>query len=179
MPQAPNSPEVSGPRQRKLSEKANTNGDPIVERKKNKLASTQKMDAAPPTKKIIQSSAKTTASAKTPLAKTATATKTMAPAKKTTTFARVAPIVGQAGPSKQRQRPAVEIEEVDDESDSNTSSVPPCNPRHVLEATDGSDDDIEGPEAIVTDVDEGIEEEPEEDDEAELSRRPYSIQKLF
>ena len=47
--------------------------------------------------------------------------------------------------------PSVEIEEVyDDESDHHTS-VPPRNPRCILESADGSDDDIEGPKLIVVD----------------------------
>ena len=36
--------------------------------------------------------------------------------------------------------PSIEIEEIEDASDLCTS-VPPCNPWHILEAADGSDDD--------------------------------------
>jgi len=77
------------------------------------------------------------------------------------------------------RRPSVEVEEVYDEADHHTS-VPPRNPRHILEATDGSDDDMEGledpaPELINInnddDDDEDVEvlEAPEESAEAELS----------
>jgi hypothetical protein len=189
MPEVPDSLEVLGPRKRKLSTKANTNGDPIEERKQKRLAQGQKTGA--PTKRIVQSSAKTMAPAKTPLAKTAvpakttasvkttSPAKTMAPAKISTMFAKVAPMAGPSKPGP--RRPSVEIEEVDDESNCQ-SSVSPRNPRHILEAADGSDDDIEGPpEPIIIDVDDegmdNVEENPEEDDEAELRRWPYPDQK--
>jgi hypothetical protein len=44
-------------------------------------------------------------------------------------------------PAPQPQRPSIEVEEVEDESDYHTS-VPPHNPKNILEATDGSDDDV-------------------------------------
>ena len=60
--------------------------------------------------------------------------------------------------------PSVEIKEVfNDESDCHTS-VPPHNPWHILEATDGSNDNKEDP---APDTNEGGE-VPEENDEAEL-----------
>ena len=62
-----------------------------------------------------------------------------------------------------KRRPSVEIEEVfDDESDCHTSA-PPRNPRHIMEAADGSDDDKEDP---VPDGNKG--EAPEESDGVEL-----------
>jgi hypothetical protein len=45
-------------------------------------------------------------------------------------------------PTPQQQRPSVEIVEIEDEADYR-ASVPPCNPQHILEATDGSDDDVD------------------------------------
>ena len=60
--------------------------------------------------------------------------------------------------------PSVEIKEVfNDELDCHTS-VPPCNPQHILEAADGSDDDEEDP--VPNGNEEG--EAPEESNEAEL-----------
>jgi hypothetical protein len=45
-------------------------------------------------------------------------------------------------PAPQQQRPSVEIEEIEDEADYR-ASVPPRNPQHILEATDGGDDDVD------------------------------------
>jgi hypothetical protein len=181
MPQVlDDSPEAFGPRKRKLSEKATTNGDPNVERKQKRLAQVEKIDAAL-TIKTTQASAKTMAPAKPPTAKITAPAKKKASTKMTTTSANLVPMVAkQAGPtglSKPRpRRSSVEVEEVDDGSDC-LSYVSPRNPRRILEAADGSDDNIEGPlEPIVIDIDdEGpeetdvVEEIPEEDDEAELS----------
>jgi hypothetical protein len=44
-----------------------------------------------------------------------------------------------AKPAQQQRQPS--IEEIEDESDHNTS-VPPRNPLNILEAADGSDDDV-------------------------------------
>jgi hypothetical protein len=44
-------------------------------------------------------------------------------------------------PAPRPQRPSIEVEEVEDESDYHTS-VPPHNPKNILEAADGSDDDV-------------------------------------
>ena len=63
MPTVPDSPEVSGPRQRKPSMKATTNGDPSVERSRKRSEQVQKKSmAAAPTKKKppTQAPAKTT-----------------------------------------------------------------------------------------------------------------------
>jgi len=49
-----------------------------------------------------------------------------------------------AKPAPRPQHPSVEIEEVEDESADRTS-VTPHNPQHVLEATNGSDDDVDTP----------------------------------
>ncbi|KAF8797536.1 hypothetical protein BYT27DRAFT_7219084 [Phlegmacium glaucopus] len=81
---------------------------------------------------------------------------TPAPPHKSTTSTRK-PII-------MKRRPSVEVEEIEDESDYCTS-VPPHNPRHVLEAADGSDNDIEEDPAP-SGNEEG--EAPEESDEAKL-----------
>ncbi len=83
-----------------------------------------------------------------------------------------------AGPSRTRARSA-SVEDVPDEI---VRSVPPLNPRNILEAADGSDDesilpempppsesamDVDDVEEIESEVE--VIEEPEESDEAELS----------
>lgn len=95
---------------------------------------------------------------------------------KTKATTKVTPgITKKAAPAKPApRRPSIEVEEVENELDCHTS-VPPRNPRHILEAADGSDDDMEEDTAsklIVVDNDndmandkEGIE-EPEESDKA-------------
>ena len=109
------SPEASGPRKCKLSTKVTTNGDPEVERKRKKLEAKKQSTKAAPTQKHSS---------------------TQAPAKtKTTTKA-------AAKPAPQQRRPSIEIEEIEDEADYHTS-VPPRNPQHILEAADGSDDDVD------------------------------------
>ena len=109
------SPETSGPRKHKLSTKVTTNGNPKVEQKRKKLEAKKQSTKPAPTQK--QSS-------------------TQAPAKtKTTTKA-------AAKPAPWQWHPSIEIEEIEDKSDYPTS-VPPHNPQHVLEATDGSDDDVD------------------------------------
>jgi hypothetical protein len=156
MPTVPDSPDVSGPRKRKLSTKVTTNGDPNVERKRKKSEQVQKKShgTAPAPKKKPS----TTATAVPKVAKQAVQ---VAPAK----------------PAPRRR--SVEVEEVYDEVDHHTS-VPPRNPRHILEAADGSDDDMEedpAPELITIDDDdedenmdtEKVLETPEESAEAELS----------
>ena len=81
-----------------------------------------------------------------------------------------------AGPSQSRARSA----SVEDILDEIVHSVPPLNPRNILEAADGSDDDEflvpekPPPSESAMDVDDETEaesqtEEPEESDEAELS----------
>jgi hypothetical protein len=79
-------------------------------------------------------------------------------------------IPAKAAPPK--QKPSVEIEDVDEED---VSSERPRNPWNILEAADGSDDDIPPPAAMAVDADpdeeEGeieILEAPGEDNEAEL-----------
>jgi len=111
------SPEASGPRKRKLSTKVTTNGDPEVERKKKKLEAKKQSTKPAPTQKHSS---------------------TQAPAKTKTTTKAV------AKPAPRPRHPSVEIEEVEDESDYRTS-VPPRNPQHILEAADGSDDDVDTP----------------------------------
>ena len=42
-----------------------------------------------------------------------------------------------------KQHPSIEVKEVFDEKSDHHTSVPPRNPWHILEATNGSDDDEE------------------------------------
>jgi hypothetical protein len=90
-------------------------------------------------------------------------------------------VPAKAAPAK--RKPSVEIEDVADEDDL-TYSERPHNPRNILEAADGSDDDnddhVPPPAAMDVDADADKEleeaevenvEAPEEDDEAELG--PY------
>ena len=94
-----------------------SNGNPEVEQKRKKLeAKKQSMKPAP-----TQKHPSTQAPAKT---------KTM-----TNTAVK---------PAQWPWHPSVKIEEIEDESDYCTS-VPPCNPQHILEAADGSDDDVNTP----------------------------------
>lgn len=86
-------------------------------------------------------------------------------------------IPANAAPSKQKP-PSVEIEDVDEEDD---SSERPRNPRNILEAADGSDDDVP-PAAMAVDTDPEEEEDsieileaPGEDDEAELGLYKISM----
>lgn len=147
MPETPDSPEAFGPRKRKLSEKATTNGDPNVERKQKRLEQVQNMRAAPaPTKKTIQAPVKSMAPAKTMAsAKTKAPAKTMAPAE-------VEP-----------------VEEISDNSETEEDIELP----------------VSAPEPIMVDDDDGdvmpvdnAEENPEEDDEAELRKWPNRVQKM-
>jgi len=131
------SPEASGPRKRKLSTKVTTNGDPEVERKKKKLEGKKQDIKSAPTKK--------NSSTRAPV------NPTMKPAPK-------------PAPAPQPRRPSVEVEEIEDEADCRTS-VPPRNPRHILEAADGSDNDNkEDPALGESEMGEAL----EEDEEAEL-----------
>ena len=73
-----------------------------------------------------------------------------------------------------RRRPSIEIEEVPDKGDT-TYSERPHNPRNILEAANGSDDDVGGalPEVISVDTNSDKEDLPkiedeDEDEEAEL-----------
>ena len=114
-----------------------TNGDPEVEQKRKKLEAKKQSTKPAPTQKHPS---------------------TQAPAKmKTTTKAAMKP-------AQWPWCPSVGIEEVfDDESDHHTS-VPPRKPWHILEATNGSNDDKEDP------VPDGNKEgdTPEESDKAKL-----------
>jgi len=74
-----------------------------------------------------------------------------------------------AGPSQMR---AASVEEVLDDEHLVSSAIP-HNPRNILEATDGSDDDPgdhppPSESAMDIDIDDEVVESPEEDDEAEL-----------
>lgn len=117
----PTAPEVVGPHKRKLSTKATTNADPQVDfRKRKKLGAAVKKSVTAPTKKRTSATITKTASKAAPVPKRASA---------------------KAVPAKrvQKQTRTVGIEEVSDDSDSHIS-IPPRNPKHILEATDGSDD---------------------------------------
>jgi hypothetical protein len=84
-----------------------------------------------------------------------------------------------------KRKPSVEIEEVSEEE--SFYAGPPQNPRNILEASDGSDDDNNfGPPSAgppssapmdISDSDEEVEivEKPEEDDEAELGLPVQSL----
>jgi hypothetical protein len=166
-PDNPKSSDIHGPRKRTLSTKAATNGDPLAnaERKRQKLDEVQKKTAT------------TALTKKQP---------TMAPAKKKTTVTKAAPAVKkQIAPSvPQVRHPSVEVEEVYDEENHHTS-VPPRNQRHILEAADGSDDNMDEDPADIMTIDddeddnnlnaagEEVLEEPEESAEAELSMWPH------
>jgi hypothetical protein len=186
-PMPTDSPEASGPRKRKLSTKVITNGDPVMERKKKKLETKKQSTKRAPTKK--QSSTRRAPATK-PAAKPAPAPQppsiededeqiededhhTSVPPHNGSQTTNISDIyITPPPPSRKstkkpvitKRRPSIEIEEVfDDESDHHTS-VPPRNPQHILEASDGSDDDMED---LASDENkEG--EAPEESDEAEL-----------
>ena len=158
------SSEVSGPRKRKLSTKASTNGDPQVARKRQKSGKAVKESV---TAALTKKRAPTTVPSKitTGTPKTTPAVSNQASAK--------------AAPEKSaRKRATVDIEEIVDDSDDHASN-PPRNPKHILEAADGSDDDDDdpdpAPDLIPVDDDDDEEEEeetnlevPEESAEAEL-----------
>ena len=187
------SPEASGPRKRKLSTKVTTNGDPEVERKRKRLEAKEQITKPVPTQKHpstqVPAKTKTTTKVATKPAprprrpsveieevEDESADRTSVPPRNSQHILEAAngsdnDAITPAPPRKStkkpvvtKQRPSVELEEVfDDESDRHTS-VPPRNPRHILEAADGSDNDEEDP---VPDTNEERE-APEESDEAEL-----------
>jgi hypothetical protein len=108
---------VSGPRKRKIP--LDDNGEPVKRDKKNTLGPRR----AP--KKL-----------KTTPVKLKSITKTVAAPAKAPTKSVPAKAVG----SSRTQSPSVVIEDVDDEEDL-VHSVPPRNPRNILEVADGSDDE--------------------------------------
>ena len=87
---------------------------------------------------------------------------TPAPPRKSTTSTKK-PIV-------MKWRPSIEVEETEDESDNYRTSVLPRNPRHILEAADGSDNTIEE-DPTPGGSEEG--EAPEESDESKLGIQLY------
>ena len=99
-PMPTDSPEASGPHKCKLSTKATTNGDPEVEQKKKKLEAKKQSTKPAPTKKHSS---------------------TRAPVNTTTKPAT------KPAPAPQSQRPSVEVEEIEDESDRHTSVPPPIH----------------------------------------------------
>ena len=148
-----------------LSTKAATNGDPQEEQKQQKLDNSQKKLMAPTKKQTTTTSNKVSSSKAAP-AKVTIAVKATATAKK-----------WQVAPAKPTPwHPSVEIEDIDDNSD-HPKSNPPCNPRHILEATDGSDDEVavdENPPELIglddNDNDDPMDvEAPEESAKAQLS----------
>jgi hypothetical protein len=161
---------VPEPRKHTLSTKAATNGDPQAERKRQK-----KLDNSQKKKSTLTEKQTTTTSDKASSSKSA-------PAKATTIAAKATATATKRQPAKPApRRPSVECEDVYDESD-HPKSNPPRNPRHILEAADGSDDEAPenpAPEVIVVDDhDEPIDvlmnvEAPEESAEAELSMYYY------
>ena len=186
-----NSPEASGPRKRKLSTKVTTNGDPEVERKRKRLEAKEQSTKPAPTQKLpstqVPAKLKATTKAATKPAprprhpsveieevEDESADHTSVPPHNPQHVLEAAdgsdddgdtpaPWKSTKKPVVTKQRSSVECEEVFDESDQHTS-VPPHNPQHILEATDGSDDDEEDP---VPDTNEECE-MAEESDEAEL-----------
>src|ERR1700761_2422866 len=94
-----------------------------------------------------------------------------APPAKATTIPSKATTKRHVAPVKPASRcPSVEIEDTDEESDQPKLN-PPRNLRHILEATDGSDDEVdEGPVPDLIEVEDDEEAEAvEESAEAELS----------
>ena len=84
------------------------------------------------------------------------------------------------------RRPSIEVEEMPDEGDT-TSSERPHNPWNILEAADGSDDDVSGalPEVISAgsgtdeeDLPKIVEDDKPEDEEEELSLYLFLIRLL-
>ena len=163
-------PEISGPRKRKLSTKATTNGDPQA-RKRQKSGTTVK---------------KTVTAALTAVKNGVTAALTKKKTSKTATgtskAASVAPNRASAKGREKNPQKRASVEDIADDSD-DIPSNPPQNPKHILEAVDGSDDDDQdpAPELIEVDDDDDDDEEddgdedetnleaPEESAEAELS----------
>ena len=159
MPTNPDSSGVPGPRKRTLSTKAATNGDPLAENKRQKILDNSQKKTLIPTEKRT-----TTASS----SKSAPAKATTIPAKPTAIATK-----RQVAPKPAPQRPSVECEDVYDEAD-HPKSNPPRNPRHIMEAVDGGDNEVAkdpAPEVIaVDDNDEPTNvEAPEESADAELS----------
>ena len=153
MPTNPDSSGVPEPRKRTLSTKAATNGDPHAGKKRQKiLDNSQKNKSIPTKKQATATSNKASSSNSAPAKATTIAAKPTA----TATKRQVAP----AKPAP--RRPSVECEEVYDESD-HPKSDPPRNPRHLLEAADGSDDEVDDNHEPMN------VEAPEESAEAELS----------
>ena len=152
------SPEVPGPHKHKLSTKAAINGDPEVQWKKKKLEAKKQSTKLAPTQKPhnpqhipVEATDESDDEVNTP-----------APPRKSTTSTKK-PII-------MKRRPSIEVEETEDESDNYHTSVPPSNPRHILEAADGSDNAIEEDPAPGG-SEEG--EAPEESDESELGTQLY------
>ncbi len=146
-------PEVPSPHKRKLSTKATTNGDPQVDRKQKKLEATVKKSVTAPTKKRTSTTMLTT--------KTTSGTSKAAPVPKWAS----AKALAAKGAQK---RATVEIEEVgSDESDSYTS-IPPRNPKHVLEASDDDDEGITNPALKLIVVEDDDDDDEEEDEDTNL-----------
>jgi hypothetical protein len=126
------------------------NGEPVVvnKRKKAVLGShPAKKQKNAPTKTVTRTGATTTAPS-------TSATKTL-PAKK-------------FGTNQQVPTRSVSVEDVFDEED-HPRSIPPRNPRYILESVDSEEEHEDDESALAMDVDDnGEPEKPEEDDDAEL-----------
>jgi hypothetical protein len=154
----PASPDISGPRKRKPSTKASTNGDPHEARKRQKSGTILKPSVT--TALTKKKNAATVSS------KAAAAAPNQASAK---------------GPGKSTQRHATvesdDSEDLDDRTSNQTN--PPQNPNRVLEAADGSDDDPDPKSNFILvdddDDDETNLEAAEVSAEAELGRNFISV----
>ena len=67
-----------------------------------------------------------------------------------------------------RRQPSVEMEDMPDDSERFWSEVP-CNPRNILEAANGSDDEVSSVATTDSEDEPEIVEKVEENDDAELS----------
>ena len=187
------SPEASGPHKHKLSTKVTTNGDPEVEQKRKKLEVKKQSTKAAPTQKHSSTGPPAKKKTMTKAATKPTPQQwhpsveieeiedevdycASVPPRNPQHILEAAdrsdddvdttapPQTSTKKPVNTKWCPSIEIEEIDDELDYRTS-VPPHNPQHILEATDGSDDNDEEDSAPG-----GSEkgEAPEESEEAEL-----------
>jgi hypothetical protein len=157
------STEISGPRKRKLSTKATTNGDPQEARKRQKSGTTVKKSITAALSAVKKGVAAALTKKKTVPSEKAPGTSKAVPAAPD----RAPP----KGPEKRaRKRAPVKIEDIADDLD-DIPSNPPQNPSHILEAADGSDDKDPdpAPELIPDDEEEDEDEDEDEDDEDETN----------
>jgi hypothetical protein len=156
--------EVSGPRKRKLSSKASTNGDPLVQAPKRKKLTNAVKTRKDGTAALTQKK------------------KPDGPSKTDTGTSKAATNRAFEKTSGKRTQKRATVEDVDDPDDERTSN-PPQNPNHILEAADGSDNDSDPAPEIISiasdddnsDDEEANLEEAEESAEAELGRNFISV----